>query len=383
MPLPTKLLYTTTNNPESGNPTLIHILSNNRWGGIERYALDICRHFNKIGWNVFALTRDAKAVDSMFEKDGIKLLHAPLQGFYDFNSIKYLSRIFKETPNEIIIHVHGFRMAYTTLMAKKLSGKKDVKVIMSRHKVRRGVDSWILKFIYKNIDALIFVSLAARDKFIDTWHNRILPIDHGKMHVIHNSLNILNSEFIPPSANRPITAMFHGPLKPGKGLETLIDAMTLLKGKRIRLRIVGAGTPDYVDKLRRRALSKGVMELIDWHKHTDNPLPLIQECDFGVLPSIQEEAFGLSNLEYMSAGRPQICSSNGAQPEYITDGWEGFLIPPSNPSFLAEKINKLATDPELRLKMGKRAFETFAQRLSWTHFITPLTGIYTAQNSHP
>lgn len=323
-----------------------------------------------------ALTRDAKAVDSMFEREGISLLHAPLQGFYDFYSIKILSRKIKETEGKLIIHAHGFRNVFTALVARKLSGKKDVKVIMTRHKVRRAVDSWVLRLIYRNIDSLVFVSRASRDRFVATWHNKLMPINSDRMSVIHNSLNIPQTEYKDPVPNRPTTVMFHGPLKPGKGLETLIDAMAMLKGKRIRLRIVGSGTPDYLDKLRRRAISRGVMEMIDWHKHTDNPLPLIIDCDFGVLPSIQEEAFGLANIEYMAAGRPQICSSNGAQPEYITDGWEGFLIPPGNPSFLAENINRLASDPELRLAMGKRAYDSFSQRLSWPHFILPLKNIY-------
>lgn len=357
--------------------TLIHILSSNRWAGIERYALDICRHFNSNGWNVMALTRDAKAVDSMFEKEGIKLFHAPLQGFYDFYSIKILTRKLKETEGKIVVHAHGFHCVFTALAARKLSGRgNDIKVVMTRHKVRRAVDSWILKFIYRNIDALIFVSRKARDRFVSTWHNRLMPIDPERMFILHNSLNIPRPEYNPPSPGRPITAMFHGPLKPGKGLETLIDAMEMLKGKRIRIKIMGSGAPDYLDKIRRRAISKGVMEMIDWHKHTDNPLPLIAECDFGVLPSVQEEAFGLSNIEYMAAGRPQICTSNGAQPEYINDGWEGILIPPSNPSFLAENIGKLARDPELRDKMGHRAYESFIHRLSWPHFILPLTSIY-------
>lgn len=352
------------------------MVSANRWGGIERYALDICSHFHQEGWNVMAMTRDAKAVDSMFERVGIPLFHAPMQGFHDFQSIRLLSHKLKEIPGKVIIHAHGFRNVFTAMIARKLAGKKDVKLVMTRHKVRRAVDSWILRLIYRNIDSLIFVSRAARDRFVATWHNRIMPINPERMHILHNSLNIDIPEYNPPSSGRPLTAMFHGPIKPGKGLETLIDAMAILKGKRIRLKIVGSGTPDYLDKLRRRALSRGVMDMIDWHKHVDDPLPLIKDCDFGVLPSVQEEAFGLANIEYMAVGRPQISSTNGAQPEYITDGWEGFLIPPSNPSFLAENISKLATNPELRSRMGKRAYGSFSQRLSWPNFILPLTEIY-------
>lgn len=356
--------------------TLIHIVSDNRWAGIPRYALDICRHFHDRGKNVWALTRDAKAVDSLFEKAGIPLFHAPLQGFTDFLSIRTLSDKLKETHGDTVIHAHGFRNVFTALAARKLSGKKNVKVVMTRHKVRRAVDTWLLKIIYRNIDALIFVSRAARDRFVATWHRRIMPIDPVKMHVIHNSLNIPVPEYTPPGDEGPLTAMFHGPLKPGKGLEYLIDALAMLKGLRLRLRIVGSGQPDYLDKLRRRATSRGVMDRIDWYKHTDDPLPLIRDCDFGVLPSVFEEAFGLSNIEYMAEGRPQVCSSNGAQPEYITHGWEGLLTPPANAAFLAENMKKLAEDKELRVKMGKNAFSTYSQRLEWTHFIGPLQRIY-------
>lgn len=365
----------------NNNPSLIHILSSNRWGGIERYAFDISCHFLNEGWDVKVLTRDAKAVDDLFSKASIPLIHAPLQGLTDFNSIKLLSQKIKETENPVIIHVHGFRMAFTALMARRHSKRNDVRIIMTRHKVRKAVDSWILRWLYRNIDALIFVSRAARDRFLATWNNSDLPFQATKLHVIHNSLNLsLNSDNLSDNSSRPLTAMFHGPLKPGKGLETLIDALALLKGKRIRLRIVGSGNPDYVDKIRRRAIAKGVMDMIDWHKHTDNPLPLIHDCDFGVLPSTLEEAFGLSNIEYMYAGRPQICSSNGAQPEYLTDGWEGFLIPPGNSVFLAETIEKLALNPQLRQKMGERALETFTKRLSWPNFISRLIPVYLNQS---
>lgn len=357
-------------------PTLIHIVSSNRWGGIERYALDICRHFQKEGWNVAALTRDARAVDEIFEKSEIPLLHAPLQGFWDFKSISILSKKFKETMGEIIIHAHGFHDVFTAIAARKLSKRKDVRIIMTRHKVRRAVDTWLLRKLYKNLDALIFVSRTARDRFLDTWHNRKLPFPASHTHVIHNSLNLTKLPYSLPETGRPLTAMFHGTLKHGKGLETLIDALAHLKGKRIRLKIVGSGLPDYVDKLRRRAISRGVMDMIDWHKHTEDPLQLIKNCDFGVLPSTQEEAFGLANIEFMALGRPQICSSNGAQPEYITDGWEGYLLPPGNSSFLAETITKLALDKDLRERMGERAYNTFYNRLSWPNFIASLISIY-------
>lgn len=359
------------------NPTLIHMLASNRWGGIERYALDICRHFKDAGWDVTAVTRDAVAIDSLFKKEGISLIPAPLRGFSDLVSIKTLATKLRGTPENVIIHVHGCQNAFTAIMARKWSGKKDVRIIMTRHKVKAASDTILHRFVYRNIDAIVFVSQMVREKFLSTWEGRHHPFTDTEMHVLHNSLNIPHPEYHQPSYPRPLTAMFHGPLQDGKGIETIIDALSLLRGKRIRMKIVGSGRPDYVDRLRQRAIAGGVMEMIDWHKHTDDPSVLISMSDFGVLPSVEEEAFGLSNLEYMAGGRPQICSSNGAQSEYITDGCEGFLIPPENPEILAESITRLALDPNLRSEMGKNAFNTFTGRLSWGSFISRVEDIYT------
>ncbi|MDE6143960.1 MAG: glycosyltransferase family 4 protein [Muribaculaceae bacterium] len=360
--------------------TLIHIITDNRWSGVARYALDICSHYIGEGWNVAAFTRDAKAVDTLFARKGVNLLHAPLWGGFDIASAKALSRYLKKTASgHVVIHAHGFRNAFTALLARKIAGRKDVKVIMTRHKVKKGIDSWIFRRIYRNLDAMIFVSRLAADRFLSAWHGAPLPFSDDKIHVIHNSLNIKADSPRPKTEKGPVCAMFHGPLSPGKGIETLIDALSLLKGSRIRLKIVGSGTPDYVDKIRNRALTRGVMDMIDWRKHSDTPMDIIAECDFGVLPSSAEEAFGLANIEYMACGKPLVCSSSGAQPEYITDGREGFLIPPSNTGALADAMRKLASDSELRKRMGERAFVSFRTNLSWDIFNTRLNAIYCHQ----
>ena len=83
-----------------------------------------------------AFTIDAKAVDSLFEKEGIPLLHAPLWGVFDFGSAKVLAREIARHPvGGLTIHAHGFRNAFTALLDRKIAGRKDVKVVMTRHKV--------------------------------------------------------------------------------------------------------------------------------------------------------------------------------------------------------------------------------------------------------
>jgi len=77
----------------------------------------------------------------------------------------------------------------------------------------------------------------------------------------------------------------------------------------------------------------------------------INAMDICVLSTFTE---GISNsiLEYMALGKPVIASHGGGTNEIIEDTHTGFLIKPSNPKELVEKIEILLNDAELRNKMG-------------------------------
>lgn len=359
---------------------LMHVLSSVCWSGVERYALDICRYYQSQGWNVCALTRDARAVDDVFRHNGIPLRFAPFDGFLSWRAVGEILRIIRKEDSPIIIHCHDTRDAFTALAARKLSRRSDVRVILTRHHVLRAGRSPLSHWVYRNVDSMIFVSETVRRKFFARWQRiGYSPFDSEKCVVIHNSLNITMSEISPEPEKGPVTATYLGRLAPGKGLEYLIEALGMVRKVKLRLRLVGTGHPDYVDHLRRLAEANGVMQMIDWPRHKDNTSEFIRNSHFGVLPSDIPEAFGLANIEYMAEGRPQICTRNGAQPEYITDGYEGILVAPRNATVLAEQMRRLATSRELRLKLGAAARQRFEASLSWPHFIAKLNLIYTPE----
>ncbi len=366
---------------EQSKRCLVHVVASNRWGGAERYALDICRHFLSKGWRVEAYTRDAKAVDGLFAEAGVALRHAPLQGLADIRTLRQLVSDMVSMPEGTMIHTHRYRDAMLCLVARRLSRRPDIGVVNTRHIVRRGRDSWLYRRMYRNLDAQIFVSEAARERFVSTWRRRRLPFPQDRVHVIHNSIFVDLEPPVPEPQKGPVIAMFHGPLSPGKGLEVLIDALPRLKGLRTRLRIVGTGHPDYVDALRQRAQARGVMEMIDWHRHVADPHPLIRASHFGVLPSVVSEAFGLTNIEYMANGRPQICTGNGAQTEYLTNGTDSLIVPPGSATALGDAMVRLATDSGLRRGMGEAAFSNFSRTLAWPAFAARMEEIYDLHRS--
>lgn len=119
------------------------------------------------------------------------------------------------------------------------------------------------------------------------------------------------------------------------------------------------------------------MEMIDWKSVADVPAELISQSHFAVLPSVEREAFGLVNVDVMAVGRPQICSPNGAQSEYLADGESALFVPPADAHALAEAMRRLATDPALRREI-RRSRPPRLRRQPLLAVIHPrLTHIYT------
>lgn len=356
---------------------LIHIIPSNKWGGAQIYALDICRHYMAAGWEVTAMTRNAVGVDAPFAEAGIEMLHAPLGGLLDLGSAMTLARKLKNAPRDgTVIHAHRYRDAFTALAARKIAHRPDVKVVTTRHTVRRGRNTLIFRKIYSGVNAHIFVSGMAYRGFCNSIKG-VIDLPEDKTYILHNSIYTEMTEARHEPEHGPVTALYQGALVKGKGLETLIDAMALLKGSKIRLRISGMGDPDYLDMLRRRAMQRDVMDNIDWNIKTAPSVEACSEAHFGVVPSSVQEAFSLESLRFMAAARPQIATDNGAQCEYLEDGVTAFLVRPEDAGELAEAMLRLAKNPELRIDMGMAAYKEFSEHLSWKHFINFLNKIYT------
>lgn len=358
---------------------LIHIISSNSWGGREQYALDLCRSLLQRKWSISVYTRNALAVDQHFISNAIDLRHIPLGGFFDLISIWSLSRDFLKEQKSTIVHVHNYKDALIAILARKLCRRtSDIRIVMTRHKATAGIDSWLFNKIYRNLDAHIFVSKLAKHQFLTTWQNKQLPFSEEKLFMLHNS--ILSAPTAPDSepVGGPKIAMFHGRLSPEKGVETIIEALPKLRDKKIRLWIIGSGDPDYVDSLKHKALALDVMDMIDWKGYVEDVHSFISLCHYGILPSIWQEPFGLSNIEYMSHGKPQICTNNGAQSEYLTEDKEAIFVSPGDSDAMADAMILLTENTDLRKEIGNAAFQKFQSELSWDKFCNKIEHIYSS-----
>ncbi|NLG17656.1 MAG: glycogen synthase [Fibrobacter sp.] len=295
-----------------------------------------------------------------------------------------------------IVHCHTWYTHWAGLLAKILY---KVPLILTTHSLEphrpwkveqlgTGYDlsSWIENTAYVNADGVIAVS-ADMEKDVIQMYN----VDPARIRVIHNGIDlnfyqriynedILRSYDIDPE--KPFV-LFVGRITRQKGISHLIKTIPLIDESTQVVLCAGApDTPQIKEEVqneisRVQQSRKGVVwisEMLDHHLLR----VLYSHAAVFVCPSLYEP-FGIINLEAMACHTPVVGTYVGGIPEIIRDGETGFLVSfaaeskinfePKYPDVfqrdMAEKINILIRNPQLREQMGEAARKRVATEFSW------------------
>jgi len=141
---------------------------------------------------------------------------------------------------------------------------------------------------------------------------------------------------------------------PQKDHATLLQAISSLSEGKYKFALVGGGEREnlYRERVERQRLTNNVIFLSE---RRDVP-QILAASDIFVLSS-NWEGLPRSIIEAMMAGLPVVATRVGGVPELVADGVTGFLVPPRDPDALAEALQKLIADPELRRRMGQAGRE--------------------------
>ena len=160
-----------------------------------------------------------------------------------------------------------------------------------------------------------------------------------------------------------------------KGFEYLIDAMREVDG---HLLIVGDGPlrRDLELQTARPGLQEKVALLGEIHN--DDIAPYYHAADLFALASIaRSEAFGIVQLEAMACGKPVVNTNlDSGVPWVSQDSVTGLTVPPKDPLALAEAINKLLDDADLRKRYGYAARERVQKEFSQDLMIARMLETY-------
>src|SRR6185295_9294711 len=175
-------------------------------------------------------------------------------------------------------------------------------------------------------------------------------------------------------------------IETGKGPFVLADAMAQLRQSRddVVVRLAGTGPAMQEMKARVRDLQlNGSWEFVGSYDGAIGCSAFMRTLDVFVLPSFAEGT-SKSVIEAMAHGLPIITTNVGGSPDLLTQD-AGILVPPGDSAALADAMQRLASDPSLRKRMGQAARERYLKLFSPNAVLSMLVDTYSrvaGRNGH-
>ena len=164
-----------------------------------------------------------------------------------------------------------------------------------------------------------------------------------------------------------------------KGLTYLLDAMSLLTVKDIRLFIVGDG--ELRNELENKVKELDLQDSVTFLGYRKDIVECINSFDFLVSSSLFE-GLALNVIETFMNGKTMVATDIPGINE-IVNNENGILVPAKNPGALAGAIDKLATDVLLRNRLAFHAKKTYEEKFSYSMFLENYRALYREIQGEP
>jgi glycosyltransferase involved in cell wall biosynthesis len=183
-----------------------------------------------------------------------------------------------------------------------------------------------------------------------------------------------------PPRREPDLLMFAGQLTTGKGVDTLLYALTRTKSSP---RLVICGTGKFEDEYRRLSSNLGLDPRVTFvGRLSQSELAEMYRCAACVVvPSRAPETFGLIGPEAMRFGTPLIATSVGGMNEWLRPEKTGIAVPPTDVAALAEAIDRMIQDPALRARLGAESQATYEADFRPERHVARLSQLFTTLNA--
>ncbi len=365
-------------------------------GGAESNALLMAKSMNSLGMSTFVVTRRCEAQSSSHEMvDGVDTYRIPPVGEGRWGKVGMMPHALRELVrlrNQYdLIYVCSFRMlGVPAIIAARLLGKSCILRSETNGEMSGAYASAYRKLPL--IERAIFCNwLGLRDRTIKRADGflgitnliadefKSCGVETGRIARIPNGIDTevfrpalagtryaLRQRLHLPAQGRLI--VYTGRLISGKGVEYLLQAWERIVHSRSNTYLVlvgsGSGEANCNEAALRRFVRERKLEssviFTGWAK---NVRDYLQASDMFVFPT-EYEGFGLSLVEAMACGLPVIASRVGGIPEIVTEGVDGILVEPRNPSELERAIVSLLDNPESARALATHARQTVRDRFS-------------------
>lgn len=341
--------------------TILHTEWSSSWGGQEIRILTECRLAKADGHRVILGSRPGAPIAERARAMGLETLEIPMRGQFDPGSIWRVRRFIKSEGVDIL-HTHAsvdsWIGAYVSLISK-------VAFIRTRHCGSIRVHP--LNWVYRAPRATITTGEAIRAELLAGYHlapERVISIPTG-----------IDTQRFSPGEPDPELAQELG-IAPGAPVVGMVAVLRSWKRHDLfcemakalhqrlpqaRFLIVGGGPGwerinGYLDQM-------GLREFVTMTGHREDVGRLLRLCQVLVLPSGSQEGTSQSVIQALACERGMV-ASDPAKGDVVMHEKTGLVTPYEDVPALADAVQRLLEDHDLRRRLGRAGRELVLERYS-------------------
>lgn len=271
------------------------------------------------------------------------------------------SAFYKDALIVFLMKIFGVKLVYH-FHNKGVSTRQD-----------KWIDNLLYRYVFKNNDVILLSKHLYPDiqKYVPK--ERVYYCPNGIPDLEGDKLVSLKNE-----DKRTVEILFLSNLIESKGVFVLLEACAILLKNQVSFHCTFVGgigdvnEDQFNEKAQKLHLDKSVVYL--GKKYGIEKKSEFEKADIFVFPTYFE-TFGIVNLEAMQYSLPIVSTFEGGIPDVVEDGVTGFLVTQENPKALADKLEILINDPELRSQMGAAGRKKYEKEFTLDTFETTLTYI--------
>ncbi|MDI3503997.1 MAG: hypothetical protein PWP64_933 [Candidatus Cloacimonadota bacterium] len=350
-------------------------------GGVERLMVDLAKDLQKEGWQVFGLFEQSYSEDESFDSafESIKVgsineidtlipyykdLGINLVWIHKCNYSNWVKQLQAHFKTVVLVHDHDyyclrhhkyfplqrinchlpfnpFYCSICSAMLEKRDGSLKCLDLLSRIQLLENIKKCDLSFVLSGF--------MQRNLIQNGWDE-----DKIKLLIPFQKTHQLSS----PDRPDQTVLMYAGQLIKGKGVDLLLQALSLIKRDFV-CRIVGTGNDEeYLHKL---CIKLGLMQKVEFAGWVSDLEAEYQNSDIVVVPSRWQEPFALVGLEAFSHAKAVVAFDVGGITQWLKHRQNGILVPEGDVIGLAASLQLLIDKPSLRKELGLAGLRTLQE----------------------
>ncbi|MBI3802942.1 MAG: glycosyltransferase family 4 protein [Nitrospirae bacterium] len=344
--------------------TMLHILETlSDFGGTPRKLLYLTKYANRnqckfifLLFRSSSLDKDFESLEKEFTQHGATILK--------FNTTSFLKLAWKIRLEAMRLEADVICTHYTRALVAGYLASKSLGLPLIHHEhssahYRKGIGRVLGGFCLPRAEATI-----CNSKYTMNTIQTGYPGATGKLHVVYNPVEerlvgVERRAFRDQVGARSSDILIGhvGGMIPQRDQKTLIKAFREIHSEFTNTKLVLIGDGPVQSELKSLVQSLGLTTDVIFTGYTRDVGEYLNAIDIYVNPTL-DEGFGIAVVEAMLAKLPVILSDQGAHPELVLEGQNGFLYPGGDAESLAKKVKLLIENPDQRKNIGIKAYES-------------------------